>query len=112
MKSNYLDFIPQKNSKIKWEENDGKIVVYIKHKGLFDKIAQILFNSPKVTRISLDKYGEFIWKNIDGKNSIYEIANILKYEYGDKIEPLYERLCYFFKLLNGNGLIVLKKIQK
>lgn len=107
MKSNYLDYIPQKNSKLNWEIDDGKVVVYINHKGVINRIAQILFYSPKVSKISLDKYGQFVWQNIDGRNTIYDIGNILKYEYGDKMEPLYERLSFFCRLLHKNGLIIL-----
>ena len=51
--------------------------------------------------------------SIDGVRSIYDIGQLVKEHFGDKAEPLYERLCYFIKLLHKNQFIVyMNKINK
>ena len=106
---NYLDFIPIKNSKITWsEDNFGIVTLEITRKGLFDKIAQNLFKVPKSSSIKLDKLGSCVWKNIDGESSIYDISKYVKASFGKDCEPLYERLITYFTILKDNKFISLK----
>ena len=46
---------------------------------------------------------------IDGKANIMEIGNKLKEQYGDEVEPLYERLSQFIQILYNNDIVKLKK---
>ncbi len=105
---NYLDLVPIIRSDLKWEIKDNGAVVIIKeHKGLTSRIASFMYRAPKETKISLDEFGNFIWPLIDGKNSVYMIAGKVKEKYGEKAEPLYERLCQYFKTLETNNFIVM-----
>ena len=64
---NYLEQIPERNPKLTWKEDQSGIVILdMVHRGLFDKIAQGLFATPKVSHIRLEAFGSFIWKQIDG----------------------------------------------
>ena len=39
--------------------------------------------------------------------SIYDIGQLVKQHFGEKAEPLYERLCQFTKILHKNQFIVI-----
>lgn len=106
-KENYLEYIPKHNELYKWFENDEKLVVVkVLNRGLFNRIAQLLFRKPKVSEIELDEFGSFVWKQIDGKRTIYDIGLLLKEHFGEKAEPLYERLSKYMVILRNNSFIV------
>lgn len=106
-KENYLDYIPKRNSLMEYQENEkGHIEIQVKNKGLFNRIAQIFFKRPKVSRIELDDMGTFIWNNLDGQRSIYELGKAVSEQFGPKAEPLYERLAAYMKSLHENKFIV------
>lgn len=104
---NYLDFIPRVNVLFEWEKNEeGKIEIKVYNKGLFHKIAQIFFKKPKYSFIELDEFGTFVFEQIDGKRTIYEIGEKVKEQFEAKVEPLYERLSLFIKILHKNHFVV------
>ncbi len=103
---NYLDYIPAINTKHSWDVNEnGTVTIHIEHKTIYDKIAQKLFKRPPVSNIDLDEIGSFIWKQIDGKKDIGKLGELMKATYGDKAEPLYERLSTYVKILYNNEFI-------
>ena len=105
---NYLDYIPVPSDKYKYEIIDGAVTIFQENKGLFNFIAQKIWKKPKVSQIHLDKMGNFIWPLMDGKNNINDIALLVKDEFGDEAEPLYERMVEYFKTLNSYGFVELK----
>lgn len=107
---NYLERVPQRDPQLVWKENDkGGVTVDMVHRGLFAKIAQGLFATPKVSHIHLDAFGSFIWKQIDGERNIVQIGELVRREFGDKAEPLYQRLAQYFETLRSNHFISFKK---
>jgi hypothetical protein len=103
---NYLDMIPDIKEELEWSRGEDGIVVIIKKNNSFtDKIASFLFKAPKETKVSLDEFGSFVWKQIDGKNTVYEIAIMVKEKFGKKAEPLYERICQYFQTLDAAGFV-------
>jgi hypothetical protein len=113
-KDNYLDYIPRPNTLFECNKNkDGKIEIKMHNKGVFNKIAQVLFKKPKYSYIELDEFGSFVWEQMDGKKTIYEIGTLVKERFGDKAEPLYERLSQYIKILHNNHFIVYEnKLRK
>ncbi len=113
---NYVDYIPSHNTKYKWDkkEKDSNelVTIYIERKNLSDKFAQRFFKKPKVTNVDLDKFGSFVWLKVDGKKTIYEIGKEIKKEYGESVEPLYERLATFIEILRKNQFVKLEKSIK
>ncbi len=109
-KANFLDFVPYHSPKITYSENDGIITVDMYHKGFYARIAQKLFHRPAVSHIKLDTYGSFVWKNINGENSVDDIAHIIKEKFGRDIEPLYNRLVGYMRILHNNKFICYKEI--
>ena len=110
----YLDYVPKHNSLFECRENKkGHVEVKVHNKGIFNRIAQLIARKPRYSYIELDDFGTFVWHSIDGVRSIYDIGQLVKEHFGDKAEPLYERLCYFIKLLHKNQFIVyMNKINK
>jgi len=49
--------------------------------------------------------GSFIVSLIDGKKSLIEIGEAVKAEFGDKAEPLYERLAKYIQIMESYGFI-------
>lgn len=109
-KRNFLDYVPQKNKDNKWtKEKNELITIHAVHKGFFSLLAIKCFARPRVSHIHLDEYGSFVWKQIDGKKTIGQLAEIIKSEYGAGAEPLYNRLVHYMKVLYNNKLIVWEK---
>ena len=104
-KSNYLDFVPIPAKSLKYEITDGKVTIFKDNTGLFNRIAQKFFKKPAVSQIHLDEIGNFIWPYMDGKNSIMDIAALIKEEFGENAEPLYDRVVQYFKTLVSYGFV-------
>ncbi len=108
IEENFLDKIPVK-SEIKWEKSeDGSVTLHVENKGAMNKIAQLVFKKPKVSFIHLDEMGNFVWPLIDGEKTVYEIGVLVKEHFGEKAEPLYERLSQYFKTLEAYKFIIIK----
>lgn len=105
-KENYLDYVPIISDKHKWEaDEEGNVTIFIENKGVFNRLAQLLLNKPKVSQLHLEQIGSFIFPLIDGKASIYEIGQKVGERFGDEAEPLYPRLAEYFKMLHNYGFI-------
>ena len=97
---NYLDKVPAVCSDINWsKDSEGNVTLEVKNKGIANRIAQVLIRKPKISYIHLDEMGSFIWPLIDGKRSIKDISVFVSEHFGEKAEPLYERLAKFFMIL-------------
>jgi hypothetical protein len=97
---NLLSLIPNHN--IEWEINkENNLIVIKKPKFLNPFLKKHLV--PLMKRpdyfVKLDKIGSFFWQNIDGKMTIEEIADKMKKEFGQSIEPVYDRLGQFVNSL-------------
>jgi hypothetical protein len=85
---------------------NGHVEVLVEHTGVMNRIAQKLFRKPRKSRIELDDFGSFVYLQMDGKKNVYEIAQAVREKFGEKAEPLYERLSRFVKILHDEHYIV------
>lgn len=106
---NYLEFVPVPAGNVKYEIVDGKVTIFQENTGLFNFIAQKIWHKPRVSQIHLDDMGNFIWPLMDGQRDIMAIAALIKEEFGEKAEPLYNRVVQYFKTLVGYGFVEFKK---
>ncbi len=99
---NYLDRRPLRATHLRWSQDDkGLVTLDIDNKGVFNKIAQVLFKRPKVSHIHLDELGSFVWPLLDGEKSIFDIGKAVEEHFGEKAHPLYERLDKYFQILDS-----------
>lgn len=106
---NYLEKIPQRAEGIAWSQNEkGEVTLEIENKGWVNRIAQAFFKRPKVSHIHLDEMGNFIWPLIDGEKDIIALGELVKERFGEKAEPLYERLARYFQILESYKFVSFK----
>ena len=112
---NYLDHVFRRSPEVDWDEvtEEGKddthlplVVLHIRHRGLSHFIAEKFFDRPPVTHVHMEPIGSYIWRQIDGQHSVYEIGQLLHETFGEEAEPLYERLSVYMKQLENNQLII------
>jgi hypothetical protein len=56
-------------------------------------------------RIHLDDVGTFVWDHMDGETTIGAIADHVRAKFGDRVEPIYDRLRLFLQQLEQGRLI-------
>ena len=105
---NLLDLIPQRVMKFE-ESDDGLITIFkpkFKNKLVVKYIASRL-KSPNY-KVKLDQFGSFVWKQCDGNNTVEQIGNLLKNNFQEDIEPVYDRLAMFIQSLEQYKFIEYK----
>lgn len=103
---NYLERRPARPEQIKWSvDEEGIVTLHIENTGVMNRIAQKLFRKPRVSHIHLDEIGSFVWPLLDGKRDIIALGTAVKEHFGDKAEPLYERLVKYFQILDSYHFI-------
>lgn len=63
---------------------------------------KLKFRIPEYKKVSLDPYASFVFLQIDGKKTVKDIGENLEARYGDKANPLYERLLLFLYHVDVN----------
>ena len=103
---NYLEKIPVRPEHIKWsKEENGIVTLEIENKGFFNHVAQKFFKKPKVSYVHLDEMGSFVWPLLDGEKNIIDLGKLVEAEFGEKANPLYERLAKYFQILSSYDFI-------
>lgn len=109
-KDNLLDYKPLKNPNIQWRTLPNKhIQLDLVNKGFFHFLTQKLMKKPKVSKIELEEIGSFIWMNIDGKKTVYELSEEMDKVFGEKVQPTLNRLTEYLKVLYSNDFILYQK---
>lgn len=95
------------NGQNTWDRGeDGVVTIHMVNRGFYNTLAQKLFHTPRVSHIKLDEYGSFLWMRIDGVKTVGQLALELKEAYGEKAEPLYDRLVKYMQILRNNRFIL------
>lgn len=103
---NYLEKIPVRPEKIKWSvDEEGIVTLDIENTGFFNSVAQKFFKKPRVSHVHLDEMGSFVWPLLDGEKNIIELGKLVEEEFGEKANPLYERLAKYFQILSSYDFI-------
>ncbi len=106
---NFLERKPARAEWFVWTEESGKITLEIENKGMMNRICQKLFKKPPVSYVHLDEMGSFLWPHLDGEKNIIELGELVKEEFGEDAEPLYERLAKYLQILESYRFIVWKQ---
>jgi hypothetical protein len=104
-KANLLDVIPKRTREFRDEEN-GTVTVLIPRFG-DDPIGGVLRHFFRNTpiRLHLDEVGTEVWRLCDGHRSVYEIGDCLQAKFGERINPVYERLGAYLHKMRKAGII-------
>lgn len=108
---NFLNYIPMRNPHFTWrcKSENNRIEVSVPNTGFFNRIAQLFFHRPKVSRIELDDIGSFLWQQIDGTHTVGQLADALQAEFGEQVQPLYDRIVQYLRTLQGLRFIYYPK---
>jgi hypothetical protein len=107
---NLLELIPEQNIPSEKKENGLYILLKPKYSHpWFVKHILPRLKNPHY-KIKLDDIGSFIWDHCNSRKTVKEISVKLKEKFGDKVEPLYERLGAFFQNLEKNKFITFKNL--
>lgn len=107
---NYLELIPKIKKNQDWIEDEaGLVKIIVQRNGILEKMLRPLLKTPRTMKIDLDTHGSCVWKAIDGVRTVEEIGIIVKKEFGEDTEPLYERLATYLNILRNNKFITIDK---
>ena len=90
-------------------DESGIVTLHIKTTGVFNRMAQKFLKKPKVSFVHLDEMGSFVWPLLCEEKNILALGEEVKVQFGDKAEPLYERLAKYFQILDSYHFIVWKE---
>lgn len=102
---NYLDYVPVVSPQNTWDVQDGKVTIHMVHRGFYAWVAQKFFHRPRVSHIHLDAHGSFLFQQIDGQRTVGQLALLMKEQFGQDAEPLYDRLVKYMQILRNNRFI-------
>ncbi|MGN0451692.1 MAG: PqqD family protein [Acutalibacteraceae bacterium] len=106
---NFLELKPLRNEKFSWSIDNEQVTLEIENKGVWNTLFQIILKKPRITFVHLDEMGSFIWPLLDGEKTVEEIGEAVESRFGDKANPLYERLVKYFKILESYQFIYYNK---
>jgi hypothetical protein len=105
-RSELLALRPVRNPDLEWTEEDGHIVLLIKHrKSTKTWLLSKMFPVPEGRRVVLDAIGTDVWQMLDGKTNIGRIAKALAQKYKLTPREMELSLQQFFKELGRRGYI-------
>ena len=86
---------------VKYEINkEGIVTVYEKQDHWIQKfLRKLKFKIPMYKKIIFDKYSSEAFIQIDGIKTVKEIGKYLEDKFGEKVNPLYERLLVFLNYM-------------
>ena len=108
---NLLDLTPVAVAEA--EEKDGRVIVIRPRpvtRGLRKPIDCLIYLLA-VRRLRLDEVGSFCWRQMDGRRTAGDIAEALRTEFGDSVEPAEERLGQFVRLMQREELVTFPELQ-
>jgi hypothetical protein len=106
---NLWELKPKRNAE--WETNtEGNVVVlFPKFQNPFLVKWILPYLSKPFFKIKLDAVGSAIWKQCDGINPVSIIAESLKQQFGESIEPIEKRINSFLNQLERGDLIIIEE---
>lgn len=106
-----LNIVYDKKPEIKYEVDDDNIVTILipqEHK-IQKAFRKLKANIPEYRRLKFDEKTSFIFLQLDGNKTVKVLGELLKEEYGDDVEPLYERLLLLLNHLCINEKFIIRK---
>ncbi len=109
---NYLDARPIRSYGESVDENNFVTVLIPKFKNRFAVKFVLPYMRHKFFKVKLDELGSAAWLLVDNKRNVNQIASELVKKFGEKIQPVEERLTRFFTGIYEQRLITFLEIQQ
>jgi hypothetical protein len=105
----YLDKVPSRA--IEHEEGDDGRLTLLRPKFTRGPLAWWLQPRMKYKyfRVHLDDIGTATWRAIDGERNVGQIADLLYEEFGERIEPRYDRMSRFIDTLARSAMVTIER---
>ena len=106
---NLLDLAPVRL--VESERTPEDRAILLRPKFTWKPLAKLL--QPRLPRpyfkVHLDEIGTFVWDRIDGQTTVGVIADAAREHFGERIEPVYERLKQFLYQLESGKFITIPR---
>jgi hypothetical protein len=89
-----------------WEEGEKGVTLLVPRLGrsrIARRIEHLVRGKPY--RVHLDAVGSFVWRHLDGAATVREIADAMHREFGEKVEPVEDRLVTFLRTLERGRFV-------
>jgi hypothetical protein len=91
-----------------WEEEEDGRVILLRPKpttGGLQGAMDRFFHRMSANRVRLDEVGSFAWLRLDGERTVAQVAELLEAAFGDRVDPVQERLAHLVWLLRREGFL-------
>lgn len=105
-----MDYIPKRSDHIQWGRlPSGQVQLVKPRDGWLDRLVRKITHTPERYLVDLDALGSFVWQEIDGQKTVFEISQAVRAAFQDEAEPLLDRLVTYLTILKNNDFIQLNK---
>lgn len=90
-----------------WEEVEGRVIV-LRPESVVGGVRGILdrfLHRMSAQRIRLDEVGSFAWLHLNGDRTVSEVGELMRSEFGDRVEPVENRLGHLVQVMRNEGFI-------
>lgn len=109
---NLLELIPSRLVQFKEDENGRMILLIPRFKKEWVKKLFLPKSKDPNIHISLDEFGSVVWNHCDGRKTVAQIAGFLQAQFGEKVDPVHERVAMFIQHLLRQRFISLEPTNK
>ncbi|KRL60802.1 PqqD family protein [Latilactobacillus fuchuensis] len=97
----------RKNPTVQFELKKGVVTIIRPQNHWIQRVLRKLhFKIPQNTTLTLDDYGSFVFRHINGQRSVYQIGQALEGQFEEAGDYLYERLLVYLNHLDQNEHLV------
>lgn len=110
---NLLDLTPRRE--VGWEEDEEGIVTLVRERPRvrsprsLGRWVSFMMAPP---RIRLDEVGSFAWLRMDGGTDVRGLVDLVRAEFGDRVEPVGHRLGQLIRLLRRERFVTYVELEK
>lgn len=103
---NLLDMTPVREAR--WEEDDEGVVTLLRDRPRvrgprsFARWVSFMLAPP---RIRLDDVGSYAWLRMNGTTDVRGLAELIRSEFGDRVEPVSQRLGHLVRVLRRERFV-------
>jgi len=102
---NLLGLAPRRIAE--WEEADEQIILIRPPPGTdgLQGVMDRFFHKMSASRIRLDEVGGFAWVHFDGDRTVAQVGELMRREFGERVEPVEERLGHLVWVMRKEGFL-------